>query len=76
MYALDAVMEDDLVLYQWQKYTADLIGTLTERFCRYTGADNCHIPLFSEIIEPESTIKDNRTGKEIVDGVLEWCLSD
>jgi len=64
-------MEEEYRRYIWHNYTADLIGMLTERFCRYTGADNCSIPLYSEVIEPEKSKKDSRTAEEIKNHVLQ-----
>lgn len=49
---------------------ADLTGTFTERFYKFTGAERASIPLYSELIDNNVKKADTRSANEIKESIL------
>jgi hypothetical protein len=60
---------------EYQEYTADLLGAITTRIFKWSGADeNFEVPLFSELHQPKKVEK--QTAAEIKENILGKLLGD
>lgn len=61
------MLEDDSRQINYQDYTATSLGMIGKML----GQDKWTLPSFVEMMYPEKAKKDMRTGKEIVNDILE-----
>jgi hypothetical protein len=60
---------------EYQEYTADLLGAITTRIFRWSGADeDFEVPLFSELHQKKETPK--QTAAEIKKNIIGKLLGD
>ena len=61
------MLDDDYRRINYEDYTATCLGMIG----RILGQDKWNLPPFIEMVYPDLKKRDNRTGEEIIKGVIE-----